>query len=232
MNELQNTGNLNATLTASSFNQYNRLVDEFLHRIFRLVGEEAPEGLHDMYFNEEGVMTMLDGILDDLHVADPRIPPPADFEPYYRELIKSIHAVKVEDHVAHRLLQQLCEENVDQPGRAPSPPLDISSDDEPLVSSNNVTDKESDDLEYTDSEGDVTFVEPSGPPAERLFDDEAEEMPPGYESNEGGREDDSARGSEMEEVSNLESTPPPATPPAHVPLPPSLVDYPDDDDDL
>jgi len=134
--------------------------------------------------------------------------------------------------VVHRLLQQLRKENVDQPGHTPSLPLDISSDDEPLASGNNDTDKESDELEYTDSEGDVTFVKPSGPPAECLFDDKAEEMPPGYESNEGGREDDSARSSEMEEVSNLKSTPPPATPPAHVPLPLSLVDYPDDDDDL
>jgi len=71
MNKLRNMGNLNAVLAASSFNQYDRLVNKFLHRIFHLMGEEAPEGLHDMYFNEEGIMTMLDGILDDLHIMDP-----------------------------------------------------------------------------------------------------------------------------------------------------------------
>jgi len=140
--------------------------------------------------------------------------------------------VKVEDHVAHHLLQQLHKENVNQPGRAPSPPLDISSDDEHLASGNNDTNKELDELEYTDSEGDITFVKPSGPPAECLFDDEAKEMPPSYESNEGGREDDSACGSEMEEASDLESTPPPATPLAYIPLPLPLIDYPDDDDNL
>jgi len=250
MNDLRNSGNINAALAASSFSQHDRLVDEFLHRLFRLAGEEAPEALSDIYFNEQGVMDLLDSILEELPVLDPQVPFPADLGPFYRELIRATRAVKVEDHVASQLIRQLHEENAARrQERGRSPPIEIfDSDDEPLVTAHNddamYSDNDSDSgLEYTDGDGDATCVEPedSIPTLADFIDDEAEEMPEDYESDVGPSEEETS-GSELgsedsedsetsedTEVSDLESTPRPVTPPPVTPL--SLVDYSDDEDD-
>jgi len=238
MNDLRNSGNINAALAASSFNQHDRLVDEFLHRLFRLAGEEAPEALSDIYFNKQGVMDLLDSILEELPVLDPQ------------ELVRATRAVKVEDHVASQLIRQLHEENAARrQERGRSPPIEIfDSDDEPLVTAHDddamYSDNDSDSgLEYTDGDGDATCVEPedSIPTLADFIDDEAEEMPEDYESDVGpseeetsgselGSEDsDNSETSEDTEVSDLESTPRPVTPPPVTPF--SLVDYSDDEDD-
>jgi hypothetical protein len=249
MNDLRNSGNINAALAASSFNQHDRLVDEFLHRLYRLAGEEAPEALSDIYFNEQGVMDLLDSILEELPVFDPLDPLPSDLEPFYRQLVRATRAIKVEDHIAGRLIRQLHEENAARrPERSRSPPIEITdSDDGPSILARDddddmYADDDSDDgPEHTD--GDVTCVEPDGPilTLDDVIDDEAEEMPEGHESDVGpseegssgselGSEDSEDTGSsEDTEVSDLESTPRPATPPPVTPL--SLVDYPDDDED-
>ena len=43
MNDFRNLGNANAALATLNFNQHDRFVDKFLHRLFRLIGEDAPK---------------------------------------------------------------------------------------------------------------------------------------------------------------------------------------------
>ena len=57
MNDYQNTGNANAALMQSSFNQQDRLADEFIHCLFCLIGEDMPEALVNNYFNKEHTIT-------------------------------------------------------------------------------------------------------------------------------------------------------------------------------
>jgi len=223
MNDLRNIGNVNAVLATSTFNQHDRLVDEFIHRLFRLAGEEAPTVLSDVYFNEAGVMRELDSILDELPVPDSDISPPIDFSVHYRRLLQSIRAVIDEDQVARQLLQRPHEEDsAIRSGRASSSSEeDDTSDDDPLEASP-VNNESDDGLEYTDGEGDSTVIPATGAAhdTDKLIDDEAEEMPEGYVSNEGPGEDEETSGSETgtessgsgDDDSESDSTPPPATP--------------------
>jgi hypothetical protein len=43
-------GNANAALAQANFNQQDHFVDKFLHRIFRLSGEDAPTFLINSYY--------------------------------------------------------------------------------------------------------------------------------------------------------------------------------------
>ena len=223
MNDLRNIGNVNAALATSTFNQYDRLVDEFIHRLFRLAGEEATSALSDVYFNEAGIMQVLDSILDELPLPDSNISPPADYSIHYRRLMQSIRAMVEENHLVSDLAHQSPEkDSVTRAERASSSSEeDDTSDDDPLESApaNHETD---DDLEYTDYEGDDTAIQATDttPASDKLIDDEAEEMPEGYESNEGPGDDEETSGSEAsseseessEDGSDSDSTTPPATP--------------------
>ena len=74
MNDFCNLGNANAVLAVLNFNHHDCLADEFIHQLFCLVGEDAPEALVDNYFNEAQVMETLDEILDNLPLFDNDIP--------------------------------------------------------------------------------------------------------------------------------------------------------------
>ena len=221
MNDLRNIGNVNAALATSTFNQYDRLVDEFIHRLFRLAGEEASMALSDVYFNEAGVMEVLDSILDQLPIPDSSISPLVDLSVHYRRLLQSIRTVINEDQVSRQLLQYPYKEDsaIRSERASSSSEEDDTSDDDPLEAA--PVNHSDDDLEYTDDEDDITVTQATNAAhdTDKLIDDEAEEMPEGYVSNEGPGEDEETSGSETGtessgsgDDSESDSTPPPATP--------------------
>ena len=193
MNNFRNLGNTNAALATLNFNHHDRLADEFIHRLFRLVGEDAPEALINNYFNEARVMDTLDEILDDLPLFNNNIPRPSGMDLYFRRLASAVHAVKVEDNIAQTLVRQLQQENVGLRQCSPSPVMGISD-------SNGYPN----DIYLDEDESDL----PKHP--EDLIDNEAEEVPEGEESSpepseeasgsEGSSEDseESGEGSEEE----------------------------------
>jgi len=96
---------------------------------------------------------MLNDILEELPLPNNDIPPPANLDIFFRELVNAIQAVKVEDRTAHMLVRQLQQENLDRrPPRTPSPAVFISDDDR------------ADDI-YEDDE--PTHVDDEGRPAAR-----------------------------------------------------------------
>ena len=193
MNDFRNMGNANAALATLNFNHHDRLADEFLHRVFRLIGEDAPEALVDNYFNEERVMDALNEILEELPIPNVDLPRPADMDHYFRRLARAVHAVKVEDATAQTLVQQLQQENAGRQHRSPSPPIvirddaddddiymdDVDSDDIPLDAARNEVSNESDPDDL-----------PKHP--DDLIDDEAEEVPEGEESSPAASEEGSS----------------------------------------
>ena len=104
MNDYRNMGNANATLTQSSFNQQDRLADEFIHHLFHLIGEDVPEALVNNYFNEECAISLLDKMIKELPLPLDNMPPLAEMEPFFHLLSESIYTVKVEDNIAHSLV--------------------------------------------------------------------------------------------------------------------------------
>jgi len=193
MNDFRNLGNANAALAILNFNHHDRLADEFIHRLFRLVGEDAPEVLVDNYFNEAQVMEVLDEILDDLPLFNDDILRPAGMGLYFRRLASAVHTVKVEDNIAQTLVRQLQQENAGLRQRSPLPVMDISD-----------SDGYPNDIYLDEDESDLPKH------LEDLIDNEAEEVPEGEESSpepseeasgsEGSSEDseESGEGSEEE----------------------------------
>ena len=171
-------------LAMLNFNHHDQLADEFLHQVFRLIGEDAPKALVDNYFNEECVMDALNEILEEIPIPNINLPRPADMDHYFHWLACAVHAVKVEDAMAQTLVRQLQQENAScQPQHLPSPPIvirddaddddfymDADLDDIPLDAAHNevLNESDADDLpKYPDD----------------LIDDKAEEVPEGEESS-------------------------------------------------
>jgi hypothetical protein len=180
MSDFRNMGNANAALAQANFNQQDRLVDEFLHRIFRLVGEDAPVYLVDSYFNEERVIRMLDDMLADLPIPNDNIPPPADMSAFFRELLDSIQAVQDEDYTTRALIQQ---EDTASPPRAPSPSVSVSDDNEDMyVAEDAPNDRAQEDAKDDGSDGG------SSDDDDKLVDNEAQHVPPGEESSDASTE--------------------------------------------
>jgi len=186
MNDFRNLGNANAALATLNFNHHDRLADEFIHWLFRLVGEDAPEALIDNYFNEARIMDTLDEILDDLPLFNNDIPRPSGMDLYFHHLASAVHAVKVEDNIAQTLVRQLQQENARLRQRSPSPVMDISDSDG--YPNNIYLDEDESDL-------------PKHP--EDLIDNEAEEVPEGEESSPEPSEE--ASGSEGSSADSEES---------------------------
>jgi hypothetical protein len=192
-----------------NYNHLDCLADEFLHRIFRIIGEDVPEVLVDNYFNEDRVMEVLDEILGELPLPDNNLPRPANMDRYFRRLARAVHAVKVKDETAQALIRQLQQENaVHLRPRVPSPPTvihsdnndfyeDADSDDIPLdVARNN----ESDELDELDPD-DL----PKHP--DDLIDDEADEVPEGEESSAAPSDEDTSGSSSTDsEASSSEES--------------------------
>ena len=192
MNDFRNMGNANAALATLNFNHHDRLADEFLHRVFRLIGEDAPEALVDNYFNKECAMDALNEILEEIPIPNIDLPRLANMDHYFHWLTCAVHAVKVEDATAQTLVQQLQQENASHQHRSPSPPIvirddaddddfymDADLDDIPLDAACNEVSNESnpDDL-------------PKHP--DDLIDNEAEEVPEGEESSPAALEEGSS----------------------------------------
>jgi hypothetical protein len=209
MNDFRNMGNANAALATMNYNHHDRLADEFVHRLFRLVGEDAPEALVDNYFNEDRAMEVLDEILEDLPLFDNDLPRPGHLYDYFERLARAVHSVKVEDATAQVLVQQLRQENADRlPQRSPSPPIvidgaaddfyaDADSDDIPLDAARNNETNELDELDPEDL--------PKHP--DDLIDDEADEVPEGEESSPAPSDEDASGSSstDSEDSSSEES---------------------------
>ena len=192
MNDFHNMGNANAALATLNFNHHDRLADEFLHRVFRLIGEDAPEALVDNYFNEEHVMDALNEILEEIPIPNVDLPCLVNMDHYFHWLARAVHAVKVEDAMAQTLVQQLQQENAGCQHHSPSPPIvirddaddddfymDADSDDIPLDAACNEVSNESDPNDL-----------PKHP--DDLIDDEAEEVPEGEESSPAALEEGSS----------------------------------------
>jgi hypothetical protein len=233
MNDFRNLGNANAALAALNFNQHDRFADEFLHRLFRLVGEDAPEALVDGYFNEARAMEMLDAMLEELPLPNDNLPPPAELDEFFHLLANSIQAVKVEDGIAHSLVRQLQQENAGRRRqRTPSPPIVISGD-TPISISDDDPDNdfygdvaEEETLLAARSDSDSDSDESPRDPDD-FIDDEAEEVPEGEESSPAASDESSSEDSEDEteedEEDGLDVGDPPSLPVL------SLVDYGSDD---
>jgi hypothetical protein len=194
MNDFRNMGNANAALATLNYNHHDRLADEFIHRLFRLAGEDVPEALVDNYFNEDRVMEVLDEILEDLPLFDDDLPRPGHMYDYFERLARAVHSVKVEDATAQVLVQQLQQENANRPRqRSPSSPIaidgatddfyvDVDSDDIPLDAARNDQPAGADELDPDDL--------PKHP--DDLIDDEAVEVPEGEESSPSPSEEDTS----------------------------------------
>jgi hypothetical protein len=192
MNDFRNMGNANAALATLNYNHHDRLADEFIHRLFRLAGEDVPEALVDNYFNEDRVMEVLDEILEDLPLFDNDLPRPGGMYDHFERLARAVHSVKVEDATAQVLVQQLQQENANRlRRRSPSPPIaidgdaddfyvDADSDDIPLDAARNDPPAGADELDPDDL--------PKHP--DDLIDDEAVEVPEGEESSPSPSEED------------------------------------------
>jgi hypothetical protein len=131
-----------------------------------------------------GALDMLNDILEELPLPNDDIPPPANLDVYFRELVNAVQAVKVEDRTAHMLVRQLQQENLDRrPPRTPSPAVFISDDDR----ADDIY--EDDEPTYVDDEGRPAARSDSGSKSEEdqemadFIDDEAEEVPEGEESS-------------------------------------------------
>jgi hypothetical protein len=209
MNDFRNMGNANAALATLNYNHHDRLADEFIHRLFRLAGEDVPEALVDNYFNEDRVMEVLDEILEDLPLFDNDLPRPGHMYDYFERLARAIHSVKVEDATAQVLVQQLQQENANRPRQhSPSSPIvidgaaddfyaDADSDDIPLDAARNNEPDELDELDPEDL--------PKHP--DDLIDDEAVEVPEGEESSPSpSKEDESGSPSADSEASGSEES--------------------------
>jgi hypothetical protein len=160
-------GNANAALAQINFNQQDRFVDEFLHRLFRLVGEDAPSSLVDCYFNEELALRILDEILDGLPLPNNDIPPPAQLSALFHELLDSVQAVRDKDSTARALVQH---EHAAPPSRTPSPPVTVPEENDDMY-----VDNAQDDHAREDAKVDT-------PDDEHLVNVEAQHVPPGEES--------------------------------------------------
>jgi len=173
MNDFRNLGNANAALAVLNFNHHDHLADEFIHRLFCLVGEDAPEALVDNYFNEAQVMETLNKILDDLPLFDNDILRPAGMDLYFRRLASTVHAVKVEDDIAQTLVRQLQLENVGLPQQCScSSSIEISDSD---AYPNDI---------YVDEDSDATSMDAARRDDEMaLINDEAKEVLVGEESS-------------------------------------------------
>ena len=86
MNDFRNMGNANAALATLNFNHHDHLADKFLHRVFRLIGEDAPKALVDNYFNEERVMDALNKILEEIPIPNIDLPRLANMDHYFHWL--------------------------------------------------------------------------------------------------------------------------------------------------
>jgi hypothetical protein len=203
-------GNANSALATLNFNHQDRLVDEFLHRIFRLIGEDAPESLVDNYFNEDRVLEVLEEILEELPLPNDDLPRPANMDRYFRRLARAVHAVKVEDETAQVLVRQLRQENAGRlPQRSPSPSIVIHSDSDDFYE-----DADSDDIPLDaarhDESDEIDELDPDNLPKhpDDLIDDEADEVPEGEESSpapsEGGTSGSSSPNSEASSAEESE----------------------------
>jgi hypothetical protein len=186
-------GNANSALATLNFNHQDRLADEFLHRMFRLIGEDAPESLVDNYFNEDRVLEVLEEILEELPLPNDDLPRPANMDRYFRRLARAVHAVKVEDDTAQVLVRQLRQENAGRlPQRSPSPPIAIEADDDDFYE-----DADSDDIPLDaarpDESDEADELDPDDllKHPDDLVDDEAVEVPEGEESSPAPSEEDS-----------------------------------------
>ena len=182
MNDFRNLGNANAALAALNFNQHDHFVDEFLHRLFRLIGEDAPDALLNGYFNKAHVVEMLDDMFDNLPIPNDDLPPPSHLDTFFRELANSIHVVKVEDHVVHTLVRQLQQENIGCHNQCTlSPPIEISDDDDTDDIYEEAPRQEDNTMVAARSELDSDIEMVLDP--HDFIDGEAEEVPSGEESS-------------------------------------------------
>jgi hypothetical protein len=179
-------GNANAALAQASFNQQDRFVNEFLHRIFRLAGEDAPTSLINSYFNEELALRMLDEVVSTLPLPNDDIPPPVQMAALFRELLDSVQAVWDEDSTTRALVQH---EHAAPPSRAPSPPVTVPEENDDMY----VNDAQ-DDHVREDAKVDTSDDEP-------LVDVDAQHVPLGQESP-----DTSTESEEESEESNSSSS--------------------------
>ncbi|KIM34737.1 hypothetical protein M413DRAFT_14929 [Hebeloma cylindrosporum] len=185
INEACNLGNMNSALATIHFNQHNWLADEFITRLFRLAGEDSTKVLEHVLFNEDRVITLLDEILDKIPGFDPDLVPPSRLDEYFHHLVNAIKKVKVEDHTAQLLVQQLHQEHQDLPSRdlppVRSPLTYITLDNADDIYADAVDDEQrSPSACATDSTPEVIDLVDSD---DDLIDDEVEEVPPGQESS-------------------------------------------------
>ena len=184
MNNFRNMGNANTALATLNFNHHDRLVDEFLHWVFCLIGEDAPAALVNNYFNEEHVMDALNEILEEIPIPNVNLPCPANMDHYFRWLVCAVHAVKVEDAMAQTLVHQLQQENASHHLQClPSPPIVIRDD---ADDDNIYMDTDLDDIPLDAVHNKVlNESDPDDLPKhpDNLIDDEAEEVPEGEESS-------------------------------------------------
>jgi hypothetical protein len=179
ISDFRNMGNANAALAQANFNQQDRFVDEFLHRIFCLAGEDAPTSLIDSYFNEELTLRMLDEVVSSLPLPNNDIPPPAQMAALFRELLNSVQAVWDKDSTACALVQH---EHAAPPSRAPSPPVTVPEENDDMY-----VDDAQDDHAREDAKVDTSDNEP-------LVDVKAQHVPPGEESPNVSTESDEESG--------------------------------------
>ena len=176
-------GNANAALAMLNFNHHDHLADEFLHWVFHLIGEDAPEALVNNYFNEEHVMDTLKEKLEEIPIPNVDLPCPVDMDHYFRRLVHVVHTVKVEDAMAQTLVQQLQQENAGCQHHLPSPPIVIRDD---ADDNDFYMDADSDDIPLdavhnevsNGSDPDDLLKHP-----DNLINDETKEVPEGEESS-------------------------------------------------
>ena len=96
MNDFRNMGNANTALATLNFNHHDRLADKFLHQVFCLIGEDAPEALVDNYFNEERVMDTLNETLEEIPIPNVDLPHPMDMNHYFHRLAP----IRSEEHTS------------------------------------------------------------------------------------------------------------------------------------
>jgi hypothetical protein len=179
ISDFRNMGNANAALAQANFNQQDHFVDEFLHQIFRLAGEDAPTSLIDSYFNKELALRMLDEAVSSLPLPNDNIPPPAQMAALFRELLESVQAVQDEDSTARILIQH---EPAAPPSRAPSPPVTVPEENDDMY-----VDDTQDDHAREDAKVNTSDDEP-------LVDVEAQHVPPGEESPDASTESEEESG--------------------------------------
>ena len=192
MNDFCNMGNANTALATLNFNHHDRLADEFLHRVFRLIGEDAPKALVNNYFNEERVMNALNEILEEIPIPNVNLPRPVNMDHYFHQLTHAVHAVKVEDAMAQTLVQQLQQENAGHQHCSPSPPIMIRDD---ADDDNFYMDTDSDNISLDAVRNEVSNEsDPDDLPKhpDNLINNEAEEVPEGEESSPAALEEGSS----------------------------------------